>query len=105
MTDVKIIKMRYQELISIINKHNLLYHSYDSPEISDSEYDNLYKELKIIESNNPKIININSPTQRVGADLLDHFDKIKHDIPMLSLSNEGDESDFKDYYVRTTKSL
>ena len=58
MTDVKIIKMRYQELISIINKHNLLYHSYDSPEISDSEYDNLYKELKIIESNNPKIIKI-----------------------------------------------
>jgi DNA ligase (NAD+) len=105
MTDEKNTKMRYQELISIINKHNLLYHSYDSPEISDSEYDNLYKELKIIESNNPKIININSPTQRVGADLLDHFDKIKHDIPMLSLSNAADESEFKDYYVRTTKSL
>ena len=105
MTDVKIIKMRYQELISIINKHNLLYHSYDSPEISDSEYDNLYKELKIIESNNPKIIKINSPTQRVGSVLLDHFDKIKHDIPMLSLSNAADESEFKDYYVRTTKSL
>ena len=105
MTDEKNIKMRYQELISIINKHNLLYHSYDSPEISDSEYDNLYKELKIIESNNPKIIKINSPTQRVGAVLLDHFDKIKHDIPMLSLSNAADESEFKDYYVRTTKSL
>ena len=42
MTDEKIIKIRYQELISIINKHNLLYHSYDSPEISDSEYDDLY---------------------------------------------------------------
>ena len=105
MTDVKIIKMRYQELISIINKHNLLYHSYDSPEISDSEYDSLYRELKTIESNNPKIITINSPTQRVGAVLLDHFDKIKHDIPMLSLSNAADESEFKDYYVRTTKSL
>jgi len=36
---------------------------------------------------------------------LDHFDKIKHDIPMLSLSNASDESEFKDYYVRTTKSL
>ena len=105
MTDEKIIKIRYQELISIINKHNLLYHSYDSPEISDSEYDNLYKELKTIESNNPKIITINSPSQRVGSVLLDHFDKIKHDIPMLSLSNAADESEFKDYYVRTTKSL
>ena len=105
MTDETNIKMRYQELISIINKHNLLYHSYDSPEISDSEYDSLYRELKTIESNNPKIITINSPTQRVGAVLLDHFDKIKHDIPMLSLSNAADESEFKDYYVRTTKSL
>ena len=80
MTDVKNIKIRYQELISIIDKHNLLYHSYDSPEISDSEYDNLYKELKTIESNNPKIITSNSPSQRVGAVLLNHFDKIKHDI-------------------------
>ena len=84
MTDEKNIKMRYQELISIINKHNLLYHSYDSPEISDSEYDNLYKELKIIESNNPKIIKINSTTQRVGAGLVEHFDRIKHDRSMIS---------------------
>ena len=105
MTDEKILKVRYQELISIINKHNLLYHSYDSPEISDSEYDNLYKELKSIESNYPKIITTNSPSQRVGSVLLDHFDKIKHDIPMLSLSNAADEYEFKDYYVRTIKSL
>ena len=105
MTDEKTIKIRYQELISIINKHNLLYHSYDSPEISDSEYDNLYKELKTIESNNPKIITINSPSQRVGSVLLDHFDKVKHDIPMLSLSNAANESEFKDYYARTIKSL
>lgn len=105
MTDEKIIKIRYQELINIINKHNLLYHSYDSPEISDSEYDSLYEELKTIESNNPKIITINSPSQRVGSILLDHFDKIKHDIPMLSLSNAADESEFKDYYIRTTKLL
>jgi DNA ligase (NAD+) len=105
MTDEKNIKKRYQELISIINKHNLLYHTYDSPEISDSEYDNLYKELKIIESNNPKIITINSPCQRVGSVLLDHFDKIKHDIPMLSLSNAADEYEFKDYYSRIAKLL
>ena len=105
MTDEKIIRTRYQELINIINKHNLLYHSYDSPKISDSEYDNLYKELKTIESNNPKIITINSPSQRVGSVLLDHFDKIKHDTPMLSLSNAADESEFKDYYIRTAKLL
>jgi len=105
MTDEKTIKIRYQKLISIINKHNLLYHTYDSPQISDSEYDDLYKELKTIESNSPKIITINSPSQRVGSTLLDYFEKVKHDIPMLSLTNAADESEFEDYYVRTTKAL
>jgi DNA ligase (NAD+) len=105
MTDEKTIKIRYQKLITIINKHNLLYHTYDSPQISDSEYDDLYKELKTIESNIPKIITINSPSQRVGSTLLNYFEKVKHDIPMLSLSNAADESEFEDYYVRTTKAL
>ena len=105
MTDEKTIKIRYQKLISIINKHNLLYHTYDSPQISDSEYDDLYKELKTIESNSPKIITINSPSQRVGSTLLNYFEKVKHDIPMLSLSNAADESEFEDYYIRTTKAL
>ncbi|MDC0415467.1 NAD-dependent DNA ligase LigA [Gammaproteobacteria bacterium] len=105
MTDEKTIKIRYQKLISIINKHNLLYHTYDSPKISDSEYDDLYKELKTIENNSPKIITINSPSQRVGSTLLNYFEKVKHDIPMLSLSNAADESEFEDYYVRTTKVL
>ena len=105
MTDEKTIKIRYQKLISIINKHNLLYHTYDSPQISDSEYDDLYKELKTIERNSPKIITINSPSQRVGSTLLNYFEKVKHDIPMLSLSNAADESEFEDYYVRTTKAL
>ena len=105
MTDEKTIKIRYQKLITIINKHNLLYHTYDSPQISESEYDDLYKELKTIESNLPKIITINSPSQRVGSTLLNYFEKVKHDIPMLSLSNAAAESEFEDYYVRTTKAL
>ena len=58
---------RYQKLIKIINNHNLLYHTYDSPEISDSEYDSLYSEIKEIENLNPTIISMNSPTQRVGT--------------------------------------
>ena len=105
MTDEKTIKIRYQKLISIINKHNLLYHTYDSPEISDTEYDDLYQELTTIESNYPKIISINSPSQRVGSTLLDYFEKAKHVIPMLSLSNAADESEFEDYCSRTTKAL
>ena len=105
MNDEKTIKTRYQKLITIINKHNLLYHTYDSPKISDSEYDNFYNELKSIEKDNPEIIAIDSPTQRVGSFLLDYFEKVKHDIPMLSLSNAANESDFVEYYARTTKLL
>ena len=53
----------------------MLYHTYDSPEISDTAYDNYYSELKKIENEHPSIISKNSPTQRVGSDLLDSFEK------------------------------
>ena len=49
MSDRKNIRIRYNSLIKIVNKHNLLYHTYDSPEISDAAYDNYYSELKKIE--------------------------------------------------------
>lgn len=77
MSSVKRLNERYQKLIKIINQHNLLYHTYDSPSISDLEYDELYNELKNIESENPKLITSDSPTQRVGSDLLSSFDKKK----------------------------
>ena len=70
MSSVKRLNERYQKLIKLINQHNLLYHTYDSPIISDSDYDDLYSELKNIELEHPKIIASNSPTQRVGSDLL-----------------------------------
>ena len=89
---------RYIRLVKTINKHNLLYHTYDSPIISDEEYDKLYKELKAIESQDPSIITEFSPTQRVGSQLLDHFEKRQHEKPMLSLSNAATEDDFRDFY-------
>ena len=103
MSSVKRLNERYQKLIKIINQHNLLYHTYDSPIISDLEYDELYNELKNIESENPKIIISDSPTQRVGSDLLSSFDK-KHDKPMLSLSNAAYQSDFEDFYSKLLSS-
>ena len=105
MSSVKRLNERYQKLIKIIDKHNLLYHTYDSPIISDLEYDELYNELKKIESENPKIITSDSPTQRVGSDLLSSFDKKKHDKPMLSLSNAAYQSDFEDFYIKLLSSI
>ena len=105
MSSVKRLNERYHKLIKIINQHNLLYHTYDSPIISDLEYDELYNELKNIESENPKIIISDSPTQRVGSDLLSSFDKKKHDKPMLSLSNAAYQSDFEDFYIKLLSSI
>ena len=105
MNNKKSISKKYQKLITIINKHNLLYHTYDSPEISDKEYDQLYANLKQIENNNPELIEPNSPTQRVGSLLLEQFDKIKHDLPMLSLSNAADESELKEFYKKINITL
>ena len=96
----KVINKRYEELITIIDKHNLLYHTYDSPQISDHEYDKLYLELKNIEINNPSIKKDYSPTQRIGASLLESFEKRNHEIPMLSLSNAASQNDFHDFYTR-----
>ncbi len=105
MNNKKSIFKNYQKLITIINKHNLLYHTYDSPKISDKEYDQLYAKLKQIENNNPELIDPNSPTQRVGSLLLEQFDKIKHDLPMLSLSNAADESELEEFYKKINITL
>jgi DNA ligase (NAD+) len=105
MNNKKSISKNYQKLITIINKHNLLYHTYDSPKISDKEYDQLYAKLKQIENNNPELIDPNSPTQRVGSLLLEQFDKIKHDLPMLSLSNAADESELEEFYKKINITL
>ena len=105
MNNKKSISKKYQKLITIINKHNLLYHKYDSPKISDKEYDQLYAKLKQIENNNPELIEPNSPTQRVWSLLLEQFDKIKHDLPMLSLSNAADESELEEFYKKINITL
>ena len=94
----KNIKDRYIKLIETINKHNLLYHTYDSPKITDDEFDDLYKELKEIEKKFPSMILNISPSQRVGSALLESFQKREHERPMLSLSNAATQEDFIDFY-------
>ena len=60
--------------------------------------------LKTLNLENPKIITSDSPTQRVGSDLLSSFDKKKHDKPMLSLSNAASQRDFEDFYSKLLSS-
>jgi DNA ligase (NAD+) len=85
---------RRDELHNLINKYSYLYYVTDNPEVSDSEYDRLFNELKQIETDYPVLLTLDSPTQRVGGQALDKFDQVNHVIPMLSLDNVFNESEF-----------
>ena len=76
-----------------IQEHNYRYYVEDSPSISDSHYDVLFRELVDIESANPSLVTSDSPTQRVGGIPNDTFDQVTHSKPMLSLNNAFEESD------------
>lgn len=78
----EIIKLRRE-----IEKHNKLYYVYDSPEISDYEYDMLMQRLKALEAEHPELITPDSPTQRVGGAPLSQFEQVQHQVPLESLSD------------------
>ena len=99
------IHKRINELKEEIEKHNYHYYVLDSPIISDSEWDKLFKELQVLESKNPNLIDINSPTKQVGAKPLDGFKTDKHRIPMLSLSNAMNNEELRLFNERIKKLL
>jgi len=86
-----------------IARHNLLYHQQDNPEISDAQYDALKKRLEEIEKILPP--DPDSPTQTVGAKPLAGFQKVRHAVPMLSLSNAFSDEDVIDFVDRLRKFL
>ncbi len=83
-------------LIAEIDKHNKAYYVYDNPIISDKEYDKLYYRLVELE-NQTGIILDNSPTQRVGDEVLESFSKKKHEVPLLSLNKVRDFDDLESW--------
>ena len=85
---------RKDALHKLINKYNYLYYTTDNPEVTDSEYDRLFHELKQIESDYPSLLTMDSPTRRVGGQVLEKFDQVTHTIPMLSLDNVFDYEEF-----------
>ncbi|NOQ94393.1 MAG: NAD-dependent DNA ligase LigA [Methylophaga sp.] len=91
---------RASELRDLINKYNYLYYVIDNPEVTDSEYDRLFNELKQIEHKQPELLTADSPTQRVGGRALDKFNQITHAIPMLSLDNVFNTEDLNAFDQR-----
>jgi DNA ligase (NAD+) len=80
-------RRRAGELRTLLDHHGHLYYVKDSPEISDAEYDRLFRELLDLEERHPQLQSEDSPTQRVGGAPVDAFRKVRHRTPMLSLDN------------------
>ena len=97
------IKEEIFKLVALLNKYSYDYYVEDNPQISDTEYDTLYKQLEKLEQEYPEFILDNSPTQRVGDRVLDEFEKVIHKVPMLSLSNTFSIEDLRDFDSRISK--
>ncbi len=91
---------RIESLRGAINRHNHLYHTQDTPEIPDAEYDKLFNELISLEEKHPELQTADSPSLRVGGQPLDKFNKITHRQAMLSLGNAFEEKDLLDFDKR-----
>lgn len=96
---------RIEELRERINYHNHRYYVLDDPEISDSQYDDLMRELRGMESDHPELVTPDSPTQRVGAEPLEGFTQAEHPVPLLSLGNAFDGEEFMAWHARVADLL
>lgn len=99
------LKKRYVSIQERIRSHDYEYYILDDPLISDHEYDELFKELKEIESEHPEWITPESPSQRVGIKPESDFATFKHFQQMLSLANAFNEEDLKGFHDRILKNL
>ena len=104
--DIEAATKRHSELAAAIDRANVLYHAEDAPEISDAEYDQLFRELVALETAYPELITDESPTQRVGgAPAGSVFDEVRHRRPMLSLSNAFSHDELRAFDVRVRRGL
>ena len=104
---------RHAELCAIVNHNNELYYAKAQPEITDAEYDRLYREIEELEREFPELVTPDSPTQRVGNDLSEGFRKVQHPAPMQSIDDifehkpgAGDtDAELVEFYQRLCNSL
>ncbi len=87
------IEKQIEQLRICLNQLNYHYYTLDNPQVTDSEYDQLFQKLKQLETDNPTLKTDDSPTQRVGAEPLAHFEKVIHAQAMLSLDNAFSDED------------
>src|SRR3954470_4051044 len=84
---------RLASLRDLIDRHRNLYHKFDKPEISDEAYDSLVRELDNLEAKYPELKTAESPSQRIGAEPLREFTKVRHQVPQWSFDDVFDEDE------------
>lgn len=92
-------------LANEIQRHDKLYHGEDAPEISDAEYDRLRRRNLAIEQRFPELVREDSPTNRIGFQALEKFEKVRHAVPMLSLDNAFNNQDVREFWQRVARFL
>ena len=96
-------QQRIELLRKQLNYHNHRYYVLSQPEISDFEYDMQLQELAGLEKKYPEFADANSPTQRVGSDIVKEFEQVEHRFPMLSLGNTYSQEELRDFDTRVKK--
>jgi len=96
---------RMEALRKEIRRHDYLYYVKDRPEISDAEYDRLFRELSDLEAAYPDLVTPDSPTQRVGAPPLEELSKVQHERPMLSLDSVAGADEVRAFDKRVHREL
>ncbi len=96
-------RQRAEQLRTLLNQYAYEYHALDAPSVSDAVYDGLFQELKQLEEAHPSLITADSPTQRIGSEPLDSFEKYQHTQRMSSLLDCFDESAVRAWFDRIKK--
>jgi len=99
------LEKKVEKLRRSIERHNRLYYVDDAPEITDAEYDALFRELQALEAEHPELRSADSPTQRVGGAPLAQFAEVRHRTPMLSIGNAFDEEEVRAFDKRMREAL
>ncbi len=102
---VEQVRARMAHLVAEVRRHNALYHTHDTPEISDADFDALFRELQQLEAKYPHLALRDSPTKQVGSTVKESFSTAAHRVPMLSLGNAFADEDVADFAERVQRFL
>ncbi|HKW93646.1 MAG TPA: NAD-dependent DNA ligase LigA [Methylomirabilota bacterium] len=105
MTAPKDVGARLEELREQLHRHNYLYYTENRPEITDAEYDRLWRELVALEEAHPELVTSDSPTQRPGGRAAELFAPVEHLVAMLSLDNAMAPEDLREFEARLNRAL